>query len=65
MKIATNPPRVVPLKDFASFQAAAKNDLFHTPQVIVVESSRDYQDLTRRLQTQVRPFAVALLTPAT
>lgn len=65
MKIATNPPRVVPLKDFASFQTAAKNKLFNTPEVIVVESSRDYQDLTRRLQSQVRPFAIALLTPAT
>lgn len=62
MKVATNPPKNVLLKDWDSFVIATRNELFRIPEVVVIETSQDYQHLTRRLQSQIRPFAIAVLT---
>lgn len=63
MRVATNPPKNVTMKDWKAFQAATQTELFGTPEIVVVETSNDYQGFVRRLQSQIRPFAVALLAP--
>ena len=64
MKLPTTPPKDVPMKGFSQFASAAKNTaMFTEPIVVTVETSQQYADLVKRLQAQVRPFAVALLLP--
>jgi len=64
MKIPINPPKEVPMKNYREFSSAAKNQVVFTePVVVSVETSQQFADLVKRLGSQVRPFAVAVLAP--
>lgn len=64
MKIPVNPPKEVSVKNFREFSTAAKNTaMFPEPVVVSVETSQQFADLLKRLGSQVRPFAVAVLAP--
>jgi hypothetical protein len=65
MKIPTNPPKNAPIPDWSAFVTASRSELFSKPHVFEVETSQQFADLQKRLQSQVRPFAVAILLPKT
>jgi len=52
------------MKNYREFSSAAKNQVVFTePVVVSVETSQQFADLVKRLGSQVRPFAVAVLAP--
>ena len=52
------------MKSYREFSSAAKNQVVFTEHVVVsVETSQQFANLVKRLGSQVRPFAVAVLAP--